>query len=591
MIVPMKKIVVVLQAKDGEAATKKLRAFGAVHVEEQREPKSKGISRLTEDHALVAQATEVLGKAVCAAGCRLIPPRKDFPDWRLTCHHILDTWKRWDQMEEYCRGLMYKMAEWEAWGDFDPEHIRRFAERGIFVKFIQLPVKQKKDLPPEAAVEEIFVKNNMAHCAVVSDKPLDIKFKEMELPRLGLSQMQKRLDENRKVIAQLKDEMGSFLGHLPQFSGVKAELEKELHLARVIDGMGQAGALAYLVGFIPHDREADLRKLASGGRWGLAVSDPSPEESVPTFVRNNRLVSIIAPVFRLIEVVPGYKELDISLPFLIFLSIFFGMLIGDAGYGVVYFALTAFVQAKWKDKCKDKAPFFLFYCLSLCAIAWGLLTGVFFCEAWRVGMGWKPLVPALKDPQSIQAFCFFLGALHLSIAHLWKAALKLPSWDALAEGGWVCVLWTAFFLARTLILSDPFPFFAKYLLWAGLFLVILFTRPQKNVFKAIGSGLGVVALNLMNNFTDVVSYVRLFAVGLAGVAIADTFNSMAAGVGRGGIFNLLLALIILFVGHALNLLLGPMSVLVHGVRLNVLEFCGHVGINWSGRAYKPFKED
>jgi V/A-type H+-transporting ATPase subunit I len=107
----------------------------------------------------------------------------------------------------------------------------------------------------------------------------------------------------------------------------------------------------------------------------------------------------------------------------------------------------------------------------------------------------------------------------------------------------------------------------------------------------MGEGLGTIALGLMNNFTDVVSYVRLFAVGLAGFAIADAFNAMAAGINNGGLFAAVMSAVILSAGHGLNLVLGPMSVLVHGVRLNVLEFSGHANVAWSGFEYKPLKEE
>jgi V/A-type H+-transporting ATPase subunit I len=89
----------------------------------------------------------------------------------------------------------------------------------------------------------------------------------------------------------------------------------------------------------------------------------------------------------------------------------------------------------------------------------------------------------------------------------------------------------------------------------------------------------------MNNFTDVVSYVRLFAVGLAGIAISDTVNMLAAGFGPG-----VISVLIIFLGHTINIVLGPLSVLVHGIRLNVLEFSGHAGLSWSGIAYKPLKD-
>jgi len=168
--------------------------------------------------------------------------------------------------------------------------------------------------------------------------------------------------------------------------------------------------------------------------------------------------------------------------------------------------------------------------------------------------------------------------------------LKLPSLSALAEFGWVGILWSAFLFAKMLILGEPLPSFAQWILLSGISLVVLFTDPRKNIFKGIGSGLGALALSLMNNFTDVVSYVRLFAVGMAGLAIAETCNIMAASLGGGSFILAAGSVLILIIGHGLNIVLCPMSVLVHGVRLNVLEFSGHASVTWSGQAYKPLKQ-
>ena len=141
-----------------------------------------------------------------------------------------------------------------------------------------------------------------------------------------------------------------------------------------------------------------------------------------------------------------------------------------------------------------------------------------------------------------------------------------------------------------LILGEVFPAFAKWLFISGSLCVVFFTSPDKNILKGIGSGFGALLLNIVNSFTDVVSYIRLFAVGLAGVAIADAFNNMAMEVGRGNIFTAALAVFIVFIGQALNVILGPIAVLVHGVRLNVLEFCNHLDIKWNGFPYKPLKD-
>ena len=165
----------------------------------------------------------------------------------------------------------------------------------------------------------------------------------------------------------------------------------------------------------------------------------------------------------------------------------------------------------------------------------------------------------------------------------------MPSLRAFSEVGWVCVLWTAYFLARSLILGEVFPEEAKGLFITGTALIILFTNPTKNIFKTVGSGIGDFLLRIINSFTDLVSYIRLFAVGAATVAVADAFNQMASGIGGGNLLAGFLTAFVLLFGHTLNILLGAMAVLVHGVRLNVLEFSSHLNMEWSGTEYSPFR--
>jgi len=184
-----------------------------------------------------------------------------------------------------------------------------------------------------------------------------------------------------------------------------------------------------------------------------------------------------------------------------------------------------------------------------------------------------------------------IGAIHLSIGHSWRALIKLPSLQALADIGWVSILWGGFFLAKTLVLGDALPFFDKWLFLAGAILVIMFTAPSWNILKSAGKGFGHLLLNIINSFTDIVSYVRLFAVGLASIAISDAFNGMAMEIGYKSVINGIIAVIVILVGQGLNLVLGPIGVLVHGIRLNVLEFCNHADIKWTGFAYKPLQKE
>lgn len=586
MIVPMKKITVIVQAKDADSAVARLRHLGVLHVEHQQVPKSKDIDTFYKDIASIGEAIDILSDPEFS---QQVQGRK-IVNWRIICQHVIDLHKRLDQLQEYSRNMLQNINYWQAWGDFDPQEVKSLAERKIFIRFYQVGSNDMEKFPQGLLVKKISTIKGVVNCLTISREEIPVAFKEVSLPKMSLAKMRDRLAQDSRAMELIREELEKAVFYRDGLERAKKSLEKDLELQEALKGMGSAGALMYLSGYIPYDSKDMLMISAKKEKWGILINEPAEEDNIPTLIRNPKWVSLVSPLFKLLEIVPGYRELDISLPFLIFFGIFFGMLIGDAGYGITYLLLTFWAQRKYSKKPADKSVFYLFYILSFCAILWGFLTGTFFGQEWVFKLGLKPLVPALNQTNTILGFCFFLGALHLTIAHSWKMILKLPSPAAWADAGWICILWSAFLLAKVLILGDKFPFFGKWLIIAGISSVIFFTSPQKNIFKAIGAGLGALALNLMNNFTDVVSYMRLFAVGLAGVAIANTFNSLAAGVGRGNIFAIFLSLIIIIAGHALNLLLGPMSVLVHGIRLNVLEFCGHVGVKWGGFTYKPLKE-
>jgi V/A-type H+-transporting ATPase subunit I len=124
----------------------------------------------------------------------------------------------------------------------------------------------------------------------------------------------------------------------------------------------------------------------------------------------------------------------------------------------------------------------------------------------------------------------------------------------------------------------------------GSGLVLVFESFQKNILKGMGETLINLPLSVIATFSDVVSYLRLFAVGYASVVVSQSFNEMAIGDGVNSVIRGLITALILFFGHLLNAVLSIMAVLVHGVRLNMLEFSSHMKMAWSGKEYKPFTE-
>lgn len=584
MIVRMKKAAVCVRAKDAEEAARNLRSLGVLHVEHQQVPAGKDIASLKDDIAFLDKVIEILSLPELrgAGGVRDLTR---LPDWRFSAQHIIDSYARIDHLAEYGSTLVAGISEWTPWGDFDPASIRQLAERGVYVRLYQIPARDMGSIPDGVAVQKIAVTQGMTCCAVISGDEAALPFKEVAIPKMGLQEMKARLAENEEIIASLRDVIRKYTCYTKRFIQIRAAFGRELEFHEAVRGMGSSADLAYIVGYVPADAAERLAAEAKHRAWGTLFTDPAEGDAVPTLMRNPRWVSIISPVFKLLEIVPGYHEYDISPVFLLALSLFFGMIIGDAGYGALYILLTFCAQMKFGGRMKDRRVFHLLYLFSASAVLWGLLTGTVFGQEWYLKAGMRPVVPILNDTKFIQAFCFFIGAVHLTIGQAWQGLRKLPSLTALADAGWIAVIWAAFFLARMLILGDALPPYTRWLIIGGALLVVFGTSPQRNILKMVGAGLGNLALSIMNNFTDVVSYIRLFAVGLAGVAISDTVNTLAFAVS-----DPIVKFLILFSGHAINLLLGPISVLVHGVRLNVLEFSGHIGLTWSGIPYKPLKE-
>jgi V/A-type H+-transporting ATPase subunit I len=295
-------------------------------------------------------------------------------------------------------------------------------------------------------------------------------------------------------------------------------------------------------------------------------------------------------VLRAIGILPGYGEPDVSPLFLVFLVLFASMLIGDAGYGALILLAVALVR--WRMPRADRQTLRLLTTLGCGTVAWGVLTGTWFAlqdlpsALLALRIDWLAGGDPQASARNVMLLCFLLGAVHLTLAHLWAALRTGWKLAALAQLGWVATTWTMFFAARAMVLGAPFPALATVLAVLGIATIALFMTPLRQLRDEWFNHV-MLPLSLVSNFVDVVSYLRLFAVGTAGVAVAGAFNEMAARVAESGPLGWLFAALVAVFGHSLNLLLCAMGVLVHGVRLNTLEFSAHLGLQWSGIPYAP----
>ena len=192
-------------------------------------------------------------------------------------------------------------------------------------------------------------------------------------------------------------------------------------------------------------------------------------------------------------------------------------------------------------------------------------------------------------------FCFSIGVVQLALACIMNIKRKFTerSLGWLADVGWLLSISSLYLLVLNLVIGESMNLLVVgCIVGVGFIMVILFGGMEagKSFSKGLKAGLGsafTVFLNTISAFGNIMSYIRLFAVGMASLAIAQSFNGMAAGFD--GVL-VIVGAIIMIVGHVLNIVMGFLSVVVHGVRLNLLEFSGQLGMEWSGIAYDPFKK-
>ncbi|MBN1545972.1 MAG: hypothetical protein JW902_04860 [Syntrophaceae bacterium] len=600
MIVKMKKIYLVVLDSLREAALHKLRDMGVVHIDLEREHSSEAVNSLVEKKALFERAllslSQIKNKSeIAETGPHSLDEAEKLA-WKIIT--IQDKLKYLEDEKEKIRRDLLALAPW---GDFDPTLIHELQKKGLFLKFFKLTKEQMDALPKDVRYLKINTIKNSSYIIVadfdegvfqrISDEPFT-------LPQRGISQLAADLEKTEAQTAELAEDLANMAAKRNLLVRGLEELEVIFEFESVNSSMGVTDRFAYISGYVPVDRLESIKKSAAAMHWALLIRDPEEHETPPTLIRNPKWIEMIQPLFKFLDTTPGYREFDISMLFLCFFTVFAAMIIGDAGYGLIFLGMILFMRKKLKQ-----APAQIFILLSVLSISttvWGVITGTWFGSKTLAEL---PLLKSLIIPEiasfgpedttdMIQELCFVIGITHLTIGILISFVRKLPSLSAIAELGWLLILYCMYFAARYFVLGAPLSSAAIPLFAAGFALVLLFSEQNgPGVIK--GALCGIVwspmkFLNSVSMFADLVSYIRLFAVGLATVAVAQSFNAMASRFeGPGGTIA---AILILFLAHTFNMGMALLAVIVHGVRLNMLEFGGKIGMEWSGYAYNPFRK-
>ena len=637
MIVPMKKVSLMILGSKKKEALKTLRKLGLLQIE-ITEGSGQRLIALKEQIALLENAVFTVGKA------KVTTAQTATTDEALAIAReiaqLAETQKNYQAQK---LNFQVELERLKKWGELDPHEFSDLAGNGVEVSLYEMP-KKEYDALSEALKTLCLertkntVKFLLIHTGTEAEAELlpSLQSYLFQLPQYSTQELRQQITQLHEQIGQIDEKILSYGDYLPCIKAAITACEKELEFEVYATGMATESmsddattdvSVAYFTGYIEAENLEALKQAAKENAWGLTAEDPTEEDNVPTKLKNNKFVSLIYPLTDFLGTVPGYFEYDISGWFLAFILIFFGIIFGDGIYGLLICAAAAIPIAQGLIKRKPIQPAFLLVgLLGLSTVIWGTLTctwcglpadklpgwlqalsipvisNVYADKIWT--LPWTAEGVGLTTAQNLQIFCFTLALIQLNIAHIKEAMRNRKSLKVLGDIGSMLQLTGMYYVVLSLVVNPQvFPFtlvlggipvgiVAFVMIGIGFVMSFVFANYAGSIIKSILESLVnivSVLLGIFNLFSDIISYIRLWAVGLAGAAIATTVNELAGPL-FGNFLFVILAVVLLVFGHGLNMILNVLSVIVHGIRLNTLEFSSHLNMSWSGHKFKPFEE-
>ena len=588
MIVPMKKVTVICLSHDKTASLDKLAEMGVLHVKPVKKPD-------TQDCAAAQQKLLKVEKIIGALSMRS-PAKSLKPESGLSAEALCNAAdETYDKLADFTKKLETFVRDEEKlipWGNFSWDTIAELNNKGMHVYLCNGSQEQFGEISKKHCTKKISLENGRINFVVISETEIPSESLPIALlpKNASLTQLKSDIAVLQKDILLVESQLDVYALSLKELASYKKQVEENLEFVTNRDSMGDEGSLAYIEGYVPVSEAEALIAEARKSGWALRIDDPEAGDiQVPTLLKIPKMFQMSKAIFDFIGISPGYNECDVSVFFLIFLTLFFAMLVGDAGYGLIFLAGCIYAKIKFKGVEETRITINLCTLLSIATIVWGTLNGAFFAIPAKYLPSFMHGIDYFTCPekdQHIQFLCFVIAATHLSLARIWKAILLWNFKHSLGQLGWACFIWANFFVAVELLIKKGFfqPWvFGLYAV--GFVLLVVFYLNWKEVGDIFNFPFG-----LIGSFVDVFSYIRLFAVGMSGAYIASSFNNMSLMLTDISPFLIVGTILILIFGHGLNIALALMGVLVHGIRLNTLEFSNHMELQWAGNKFKPFKK-
>lgn len=499
-------------------------------------------------------------------------------------------------IEQEQHSLNKDIQKAQPWGDFDPQLEEKFAQKQIHLKYF---VCGEKKFNPEwkekFPIEIVNTQNGYIYILALQygANPVDIDAEEVKLPEQKLSELLNKAKANKDRLEQIEktfDEYAIKYQDILKETRQKLQEKTDFELAINHTEKQAEEKVMLLEGWIPEEKKEDLEEMLNKQDVYYVSSQPKSDDKVPIKLRNNKFNRLFEPIGDLFSL-PDYQELDLTPFFAPFFMLFFGFCVGDTGYGLFILIATLIFRRKASKELKPLLTLASY--LGAATVLMGFVSGTFFgIELVKVES--YPLKDIILDPLKLFWLSIGIGGLQIFYGMFIKAANQIKQGGfkyGLSTIGWILIIISG---AIAVLLPKIGVDLHKYVLY-GMFgisgaLVLVFSNPDINIFASIGSGVYDAYNMITGVFGDLLSYIRLFALGISSAILGLVFNQIAAQFLGGSFLSYIPFIIILLIGHGLNIFLASLGAFVHPLRLTFVEFYKNAGFIGGGKQYKPFSK-
>ncbi len=603
MIVPMHKFSFLVFHRDYTAFLDSVRKIGVVHLIEKNDKVSDEVREKYDLIKEIQQVVKQLSKreAKPVARTQKVDGKLAFEDARNLYVKLEDTYQQLTLLQK-------EISQVRPWGDFTLKTLKKLADENLHVKFYSVPASRFEETwYTQYPIERIGYRAGQIYFVLIQRGKEDpsIDADEVRPPERPLSELLHYEKELKKQLDLINKELDVHAAkNLEAIKAYGYEVKESAEYKKALENTGKEAdeKVMLLEGWVPDERKDQLIAYLETQSILYLAERAIPEDQPPILLKNKRFAEKFEMLGDLYSL-PKYNELDLTPFFAPFYVLFFGFCLGDAGYGILM-AATALLLKKRVRKELKQIMGLVFY-LGISTFLFGVISGVFFgIPLFNTSLPVYGELAARFEQQGtdINMLLFYLSLILGGIQIIFGLILKAINetrqfgWKhAVGTAGWIVLLTGGIALYGIRQVADiPLESLnpAIYALLGISGVMILFLNNlNRNILMNFGLGLWNTYNMVTGILGDLLSYIRLFALGISSAILGFVFNSLAVSMsGNIPVVGILVMTIILVLGHGINLFMSGLGAFVHPMRLTFVEFYKNAGFSGGGKQYNPFKK-